>query len=288
MSTYSTPVEEEQDDENRYRMTIQDNEDIKNGTFRWSSKLYDSIRDFVNNNGWEILYEVTGSTNVFEIVQEQWALFDMYQPSKVVGQFDGVPQGSPTSPLLAISVLGELLSQVESVSYADDPIFYSNKPFKITDDPNKGIILNHDKSGWVKKDGKWLKPLKYLCMEYDGEKETFSSATRNNAKVTITNNYRNKIMNVFGGKKSWKGLLNSHVMGLLQSSMYSGSFSTQKVIQEFRLKFTHNSWTSLMARKYGKPYVVNNITAANKCSIASKSIAFELSRNTYKYRKVFV
>jgi len=123
------------EDESRYHATIQDHEDIRNGYLRWTSKLYDPIRDFVKENGWQALFECYGSTNVFEIVQEQWAIMDSIKSSKVPNQFEGVPQGSPTSPILSILLLSNFLKQQLSTSYADDPVFYSDKDFEIKDEP---------------------------------------------------------------------------------------------------------------------------------------------------------
>jgi len=61
--------------------------------------------------------------------------------------FTGVPQGAPTSPFLSILTLKDFLTQVPSVSYADDPIFYSDKDFEIKDDKENGIEINQEKSG---------------------------------------------------------------------------------------------------------------------------------------------
>jgi hypothetical protein len=43
--------------------------------------------------------------------------------------------------------LKDFLTQVPSISYADYPIFYSNKDFNIKDFPEHGINLNNEKSG---------------------------------------------------------------------------------------------------------------------------------------------
>jgi len=51
----------------------------------------------------------------------------------------GVPQGAPTSPLLSILIIKDFLKQVPSISFADDPIFYSRRPFQIKDDPAIGV-----------------------------------------------------------------------------------------------------------------------------------------------------
>jgi hypothetical protein len=38
-------------DETKYILTEQDKSDIMKGKFRWESKLYDGVRDFVKYNG---------------------------------------------------------------------------------------------------------------------------------------------------------------------------------------------------------------------------------------------
>lgn len=82
--------------------------------------------------------------------------------------YKGVPQGSNTGPLLSLIPLLEFLKQKPSVSYADDGLFYSDKPFEIQDLPQLGVHLNASKSGWVRYNGKWLKPLKFLGLVFNG------------------------------------------------------------------------------------------------------------------------
>ena len=122
--------------------------------------------------------------NIFEYVQLQWALLDEHKPTKVPNQFDGLPQGAPTSPILSMIILKEFLQQQESLSYADDAVFFGDKEFTVKDDPNKGIILNLEKSGWVKYDGKWLKPLKFLGLKFDGTK--LKAETRKGSELELT------------------------------------------------------------------------------------------------------
>lgn len=45
------------------------------------------------------------------------------------------------------------------------------------------IFINEDKSGPVKLGGAWLRPLKFLGMEYDGNKQTFRASTRKGATL---------------------------------------------------------------------------------------------------------
>jgi len=58
----------------------------------------------------------------------------------------GFPQGMNMSPFLSMLALKNYLSQQDSTSYADDPIFYSNKTFDIMDEPENGIISSIEKS----------------------------------------------------------------------------------------------------------------------------------------------
>jgi len=60
----------------------------------------------------------------------------------------GFPQGIPCSPFLSILVLNKFMSQTDHcIAYADDMIFFSNKPFTIRDFPSLGINLSRDKCG---------------------------------------------------------------------------------------------------------------------------------------------
>lgn len=61
----------------------------------------------------------------------------------------GVPQGSNLSPLLSLIPLctGYFLKQQESISYADDGLFFGHKPFKVEDDEFIGVEISLRKSG---------------------------------------------------------------------------------------------------------------------------------------------
>lgn len=74
-----------------------------------------------------------------------------YEPPSMGDLWSGVVQGFSTSPFLAILILKGFLTQgapkVKSVSYADDPIFYSDEDFEIKGVPLRGIEINESKSG---------------------------------------------------------------------------------------------------------------------------------------------
>jgi hypothetical protein len=115
----------------------------------------------------------------------------------------GLPQGSPLSPYLSILYLNEVLhlsgmpDDVKFLFYADDGIFYSNSYeslsgwldrafFQGSSNPQSfgyyNISLSIDKSGWVRKSGEWLKPLKFLGLLYypetKGQKAALVAKTR--------------------------------------------------------------------------------------------------------------
>lgn len=87
-------------------------------------------------------------------------------------QTEGFPQGGGTSPILSSLVLGStVFTQCQCTMYADDGMFYGTVPESIGKTSSLmerfGLSFAADKSSWVKKDGIWLKPLKYLGLIYD-------------------------------------------------------------------------------------------------------------------------
>ncbi len=104
----------------------------------------------------------------------------------------GVPQGAPTSPLLATMVLKDsIMNAWNSVMYADDGLIYGKKatagaaPLPVTLDAllkrdmgDSGVQVHPEKSSWVRKDGVWMKPLLFLGLEYDGVTNTLRGKTR--------------------------------------------------------------------------------------------------------------
>lgn len=81
----------------------------------------------------------------------------------------GVPQGAATSCSLSILNLKEMFNSLKGlVMYADDGLVF---PENSNQEPNlnnleAGIYQNQSKSGWVKKDSKWIKALKFCGLVY--------------------------------------------------------------------------------------------------------------------------
>jgi len=127
-------------------------------------------------------------------------------------KMEGVPQGSPLSPILSILMLEHtLLINPNTVMYADDGIVFGSgltctareyrlakglPPTAKLQDSEKiplrrakeymedlNIEINKSKSGFVKKNGKWLKPLKFLGMELFEEGTRIRAKTRNGSNI---------------------------------------------------------------------------------------------------------
>jgi len=82
-----------------------------------------------------------------------------YVKDNSLGMFQGVAQGAPTSPLLAILALNQIIKKQRIIQYADDGFICGNKgnikeKFEKLIPPNSGIEVNESKSKWVKYDGK--------------------------------------------------------------------------------------------------------------------------------------
>ena len=72
----------------------------------------------------------------------------------------GLSQGMSTSPILTELVLNDWVIKMEkenkakAVFYADDGIFFSNRPITIEGCWNRGIHIHPEKSGYIKYKGK--------------------------------------------------------------------------------------------------------------------------------------
>ncbi len=86
------------------------------------------------------------------------------------GYYCGVSQGAPTSPLLSTLMLIPTLmlsSLYKIVQYADDGILYDYTSLpSLRFPPETGITIHPQKSEEIRREGVWLKPLKFLGQVY--------------------------------------------------------------------------------------------------------------------------
>lgn len=137
----------------------------------------------------------------------------------------GVAQGSPMSPLLAILVLGPYLSQAKSVNYADDQIFYGDKPVKIAESPRDGALHQEKKCKVIKEDGVWKSELKFLGMTYKPDENRLYGSPRFGESIPIKEDF----IDLFGRltklheKKVLRDLAHRNIFGLVQACLYNGT-----------------------------------------------------------------
>lgn len=162
-------------------------------------------------------------------------------------QVEGLPQGSSISPLLSSFVLAKI-NEMMSLSgaapdwifYADDGLIYSDwkstdmesyiTTFVVPKMEQWGIKMNLAKSGWVKKDGVWDKPLKFLGLTYEGSADGSSSlraSTRKGASL------------VFDKHEAMMEYANSQILQSQQMSESSGArfYESIRSLNEHRKEY---------------------------------------------------
>jgi len=199
----------------------------------------------------------------------------------------GVPQGFSLSPLLAVLCLDRFYYGWDEnlVMYMDDGILFGETE-EALQLPNVAKLIEHDtgsainfkKSGWIKREGHWLRPLPFLGVEYNPWNETFHGKTRNGSAVEIP---RRKIKDLklssftigsyslreeiplnprehlLKGREGVK----TDIFGLLLSFMYNnGITDNSKFRKIFTLEERKNSMCSEI-RRSGKPLTLFNASS---------------------------
>lgn len=199
----------------------------------------------------------------------------------------GTPQGAAHSPICSIYTLKNFLEQQESLSYADDPIFFGDAPFAIKEFKEEGIEINKDKTRWIKRNGEFQGDFKYLGIKLT-KSLTLENCTRTKKEFKITHEDRMLILkNIFGEKRdlspmnSLKTLANSSAWGYIVASLYNGGFS-KKHDQDFRMNPNPQSILGNLRSRLGKVRFLNLVNTAN-----SSSISVQLLKEIISKRRVY-
>jgi len=180
---------------------------------------------------------------------------DMFKKAKGgldigMGSSFGVPQGSPISPLISIVTLRRYLTQVPSVSFADDPVHYSDSDFKIENVESFGIFMHPEKSSWIKRDGIWLKKLTYLGLVYDPFNDIlFKKKAIADDRIELSGEKVKELLKVFGVKTveeklpslhNWSLLFSEGLMGKLISRIYENNWNRESFVNR-KIKVRYDS-----------------------------------------------
>jgi hypothetical protein len=220
------------------------------------------------------------------------------RPLSYMYRIRGVPQGAPTSP--STSLLGlhnSILDRpgINTVMYADDGLYYGDLGNTPLITPNTGIVsanirFNLEKSGWIKKDGKWLKPLKFLGIVYDGSQDKLYADTRkgssllfdkmdlvkvHDASHKIPENNTESWFKVWKDKYTFEDLVKSRLFGFIQSRLYQGSWNMEGYEQSFELTFRKGSYCAYSMSIKDKS-ISDNMTVFNSTTFASEWLVKKL------------
>jgi hypothetical protein len=278
-------------DESHVHQTKQDQDDLRKGIYRAESRIYKPLQDFIDANGKEILNELFPGMTFLDIVKNQRELFGEYEDRSLPGTHVGTPQGAPTSPILSISILGDFLTQRNSISYADDPIFYDDEDFVIKDNPEKGINLHEKKCKWIKRDGVWLSELKYLGLIYDPFTDTLRGATKKGSTLLLEEDYAKILNGTFDVKEyvhpysTWVQLLSSKIAGIIQSKLYNGVWNEAEFEKDMNLYLTNDSWISRVNVNYHTNiYNASSFACQSLCHLLT---SYHRKSQKKKIRKMF-
>lgn len=250
---------------------------------------------------------------LLKYVEVQWALLSSFGMGSFYTMLCGVPQGAPTSPFLSILALDRVIRDdgfVKDVRYADDGVRMTNgKPIepKETELMEKfNIKYAKEKCGWVKKEGKWLKNLKFLGLIYNAEKDELVSDT---AKGKSLVHDKQDLLDLMYKKKgfksrdeypenfgSWESFIKGDLSGFILSRLYNGSWNLEDYTQSFKMKHLRNSWVGvynkfIKRKKYDQKilkdlmHIKLNVFNSSSLCLQTALQALKEMDNKYKHTK---
>lgn len=189
-------------------MMKEDMEDLDGVPISWIKNNYETVYRKYQELQWATLESLGVSHDDVDkesVSSHRW-MFE--SPEQNWYKQVGVPQGAATSPFISIlslgkftrSMNGEVLERTKSyiksksyrccLGYADDWIIYGQR-MQVSDIDDallhsSGTRLNPSKSGWVRKDGLWVKPLKFLGLSYNGLTDKLYASTHNGANLEFS------------------------------------------------------------------------------------------------------
>jgi hypothetical protein len=209
----------------------------------------------------------------------------------------GLPQGAATSPVMSnIALKVAIFDRLRSVlGYADDGIYFFANPnlVPLISHPPAGVWEKIvPEGGWVKKNGVWLRPLKFLGLVYDPFKDTLSASTRSGSELELKLEFKGTDLDTIireydirhglyhpTPSATWEMMLRSHLAGWIQSRLYSGYWSTDSIFQSFAYTFVSQSWSNKIGRKCDPS---TEVGIFNSSSVASAWLAAQLRGGSNK------
>lgn len=182
--------------------------------------------------------------STFEFVDDPLDMYGNLKPTPSVPPKPqyvsvGFPQGGNVSPFLSVMQLAMHGDPpfASLLMYADDGLFYSDRSFTEEDViswfGSLEIPVALEKSGWVRSNYNWLRPLKFLGMVFDGE--SFRAATRKGAKLLydkyeLVSQYESGVLarNVSVTSLSGYVVYGTYPTGHYESGVFSSLFAARK------------------------------------------------------------
>lgn len=271
-------------------------QELEAGILNREQRWYQPVREFIKANGAELwkqlVMEDTGGFSLYheyEMVQLQAALFASFPEtptSELVGETgfhsvtESLPQGGSISPTLSVQVLKWIFEyEASPTMYADDGIIFGKPKLDHPKYKAAGIVFHSAKSGWVKQAGRWLKPLKFCGLVYDGNRDELWSETKKGNYLLIKKNELKRIQKasewfISTGpnhkSQTWHTLFLSRISGFVQAALYNGTYELSSNWEKWKIDRCSTSWlASKSAKRIFKKARIKP-TLYNASSLASR------------------